>query len=310
MTTLPPLFIERLQNIIPAPYFDLSLESFSRTKVLSGRVNTLKDRPETIFRFFKEQHIEFSLIPWYEDAFMIHNLTQKEFNELEFIKKGHIYQQSLSSMLIPIILDPKPGDSILDMCAAPGGKTSQMAALMKDQGILIALENIRRRYYKLKAVLSLLKVQNASCYCLDARRFQTRLFFDKILIDAPCSCEGRFQAAQEKSFAFWSLRKIKEMQRKQRGLLFHGLGLLPPRGILVYATCTFAPEENEEVINWALQKMEGSVKLLPVKLAGAAVYPALRRWQDKIFHEDIQYCLRILPDQNMEGFFAAKFMRI
>ena len=133
--------------------------------------------------------------------------------------------------------------------------------------------------------------------------------FDKILVDAPCSSEGRFKIADKKTFAYWSLRKIKEMVHKQRGLLLNASRLLKPGGTLVYSTCTFAPEENEGVVNWLLKKTAGALKVEPVLLDDVVSYPAVEEWEGKIFNPAVRNCFRVLPTSEMEGFFITKIVK-
>lgn len=309
MAELPALFIQRLRDILSSSSFDSVLKSFYASRILSGRVNTLKTDVNFVWDFFRKHHVAFVSIPWYPEAFVIEDLTQEEFSCLDLVREGRIYQQSLSSMLPVLILDPKPGERVLDMCAAPGSKATQMAALMKNEGEIICLEKVRKRYYKLKSVIELLGAQNIHSYCLDARWFKAKDLFDKILVDAPCSSEGRFKTEDPKTSAFWSFRKIKELQRKQRGLLLGGLRLLKKGGELIYATCTFAPEENEEVVDWALKKMDGHCRLLLFELPGVDTYPILARWQNKTFSPSLSAAKRIFPNGRMEGFFIAKFVK-
>jgi len=210
-----------------------------------------------------------------------------------------------------LVLDPRGGENILDMCAAPGSKTTQMAALMQNQGTIVAIEAVRNRYYKLKAVTSLLGVENVIFKLMDGRSYRAReQLFDKILVDAPCSCEGRFKVEDPKTYRYWSLRKIREMTRKQKGLLLNASRLLKPEGRLVYATCTFAPEENEEVLNWLLKKTAGTIRVDKIHIKDISAYPARQQWQGKTFDRQIENCLRILPDEKMEGFFIAKLQKV
>ena len=205
-------------------------------------------------------------------------------------------------------LDPHPNQRILDLCAAPGSKTSQIAMLMQNKGYLKANEPIRQRLYRLKAVLQLTGAQ-AQISSTDGRRLKEHSgLYDRILVDAPCSCEGRFIINEPKSFAYWSVRKIKEMSHKQKGLLLNASRLLAPGGILVYATCTLAPEENEEVVDWFLRKSDARFELTPIHLEGVKTYPCLTEWQKRTYDSRIKAAARILPDERMEGFFIAKFI--
>jgi len=185
-----------------------------------------------------------------------------------------------------------------------------MAALMHNQGLIVAVEAIRNRYYRLKSVCSLLGVKNATSKLMDGRRFKPQgQLFDKILVDAPCSSEGRFNTAHPKTFAYWSPRKIKEMSRKQKGLLLAASRALKPGGTLVYSTCTFAPEENEAVVDWLLRKTEGAIELLPLQVDDVQSYPTLEDWQERTFSPEVHKCLRVLPAKDIEGFFLVKLIR-
>lgn len=150
--------------------------------------------------------------------------------------------------------------------------------------------------------------ENIDLRLMDGRRFQARgQLFDRILVDAPCSSEGRFRFEDKKTFAYWSLRKIKEMVEKQRGLLLNASRLLKPGGVMVYSTCTFAPEENEGVVDWLLRKTEGRLKVDEIGFQDIPRYPAVAEWQNKVYNKQVQNCLRVLPGKQMDGFFITKF---
>ncbi len=311
MNELPLLFLERLKKILPNGQFESAVKSlFNHNRFLSIRINSLKAEKEAAINTLLDNHIEFKEVPWYEEALILLNVSKRELQNTNLVAKGYIYIQGLSSMLPSLVLSPRPGEEILDMCAAPGSKTTQMASLMHNQGRIVSLENIKDRYYKLKAVIRELGATIVGCQLIDARKFHPHQLFDKALVDVPCSSEGRFKTFNQKTCAYWSLRKIKEMVRKQKGILLNACRLVKPQGTVVYSTCTFAPEENEGVINWVLKKMEGAVKIEPIKLADIKTYPALSQWQGKTFDAQIQNCLRILPDEAMEGFFIAKLVKI
>src|SRR3989338_1928022 len=137
MNSLPELFLARLQEIIPPDKYPSCLKSFSSPQPLIVRVNTLKILKEELLEFLRNLKIQFTEIPDVQDALELHNISSREWQETDIFKKGYVYCQGLSSMLPAIILDPKPGERILDMCAAPGSKTTQMAALMQNQGSIV-----------------------------------------------------------------------------------------------------------------------------------------------------------------------------
>jgi len=309
MKEIPPLFWERLRQIIPPENLDTVRQAFCAPRPVSVRVNTLKISLPAATAQLREKGVSFRFSPAIPEALVIDNVEGLARCE-DFFNQGLLYRQSLSSLLPVKVLAPNPGENVLDMCAAPGSKTTQMAAAMNNQGTIVALEAIRGRFYKLKAVLALLGANNVTCHVTDARRYKTTEGFDKILLDAPCSSEGRFSTLEPKTFAFWSPRKIKEMVRKQRRLLLQALRLVKPGGIVVYSTCTFSPEENEGVVDWVLRKTKFPVTVQPIALPAVSTYPAIQEWQEKRFDPRVAACFRVLPDEQGEGFFMVKIVRI
>ena len=303
-----PVFLERLKTIVGNEQYEPVVQSFSRPEVLSVRVNTLKTTPHEIFTQLKARNITVRELPWSAEALILEGITREELGRMDLTNDGLLYRQNLSSMLPVLALAPQSGERVLDMCAAPGSKTTQMAALMRNEGEIIAVEAIRGRYYKLRSVVTQMGATNVVLKLTDARRFRLPAPFDRILVDAPCSSEGRFKMDDPETCAYWSPRKIKEMVRKQRGLLLQATRLLKPGGTLVYATCTFAPEENEGVVDWLLRKTGGRLSLEPVRFAGVPNYPALESWSERIFNNRVKSCFRVLPNREMEGFFIAKFI--
>lgn len=304
------VFLDRLKTITGRERYDQVVVGFSRPDSLSVRVNTLKITRLDILPLLKERKISFREVSWSAEALILEGISREELGRIDLVNDGLLYRQSLSSMLPVVILDPKPGEVVLDMCAAPGSKTTQMATRMNNEGEITAVEAIRGRYYKLRSVAALMGARNVAFELTDARRFKPRQFFDKILVDVPCSCECRFKMDQPKTFAYWSPRKIKEMARKQKGLILQASRLLKPGGVLVYATCTFAPEENEEVIDWALRKTQGTLQVEPIALPKIPTYPAVSHWQGKTYDAQTRNCLRVLPSEDMEGFFIAKLAKL
>ena len=311
MTSLPLLFLKRLESIIPPDFFPQVEKNFSLPSRIVVRINTIKLTVDRALKTLAEKQIAFTPIPWLKEAVLLEKINPEELGQMDLIREGYLYRQALSSLLPSLILDPQSNDFILDLCAAPGSKTTQMAAQMQNQGSIIAIEPIRARYYKLKSVITQMGAENVSVKCLDGRRFRSAdRLFDKILLDVPCSTEGRFKTYDAKSYAYWSPRKIKEMAHKQRGLLLSASRLLKPDGILVYSTCTFAPEENEAIVDWFLRKTPVPFQVMPIELPRINRYPCILKWGKKLFNPQIENCLRILPDEIMEAFFVAKLRRL
>ncbi len=307
----PSLFLERLRLILPPREQEAVLSCFSSPPALSVRINTLKIGREACLAALRGIGVCFQEVPWWPLALIIDPDSAGLITALGYFEQGWLYRQSLASMLPVLALDPHPGERVLDMCAAPGSKTTQIAALLEGRGTLVAVEAVRSRFYKLKAVAAGLGAGNITYCCMDARRFRSKdALFDKILVDVPCSCETRFKSAEPKTYEYWSLRKIKEMVRKQRGIVLSASRLLNPGGVLVYATCTFAPEENEGVVDWLLRKDKGTWDVVPLDFPGLETTPALTRWEGREFDPRVAHCCRVLPTSKMEGFFMAKLIRV
>jgi 16S rRNA (cytosine1407-C5)-methyltransferase len=303
---LPPEFEFRLKEILPQRPESL----FKPSLYQCFRINTLKVSIGEAHELLAHRGIDFQKVGFCPYAVLVDKKGDKFKVSpfLDLVNDGLLYAQGLESLLPVMVLDPRPGERVLDLCAAPGSKTSQIAMHMQNTGFLKANEPIRQRLYKLKAVLQLSGAQ-AQISSVDGRRLKEHgELFDCILVDAPCSSEGRFRMDEPKSFAYWSLRKIKEMSHKQKGLLMNAGRLIKPSGVLVYATCTFAPEENEEVVDFVLRKTEGRFELVPIKMDGVKTYPGLNHWQKRTYNPRISQAMRILPDERMEGFFIAKFV--
>ncbi len=308
---IPQEFFERLKQIVPAELYNQVCSHFQRSLPVSLRVNLLKSSLAEAKTILGALGARLEDCPGVAEGLMISDWDPTQLRENSLIREGKLYQQSLASMLAVAALDPHPDDRVLDLCAAPGSKTSQIAARMNNSGTITAVEVIRDRYYKLRAVCALQGCRNVEFKCMDGRRFEAREgYYDRVLVDAPCSSEGRFRADQPKTFAYWSVRKIREMVKKQRGLLLNAARQLKAGGTLVYSTCTFAPEENEGVVDWFLRKSEGSFDVIAPQLRGIETCPALVSWQKKSFNEKVKDCLRILPGEKTQGFFMAKFLKV
>jgi len=304
---LPDKFIERVRRIFPENDFERLKEEFKSPENFAVRMNVLKRDPGAIKERLQKDGLFFLTSPILEETLLFDYDLRRDVLDHDLVGDGVLYPQSLSSQLTARVLDPRPDQRVLDLCAAPGSKTSHIAAIMKNSGGITAVDAVSKRVYKLRTVLKLLGVTNTVSRCLDGRRYRDRQMFDRILVDAPCSAEARFQADRPKSYAFWSERKIREMSRKQKGLLLNASRLLAPGGVMVYSTCTFAPEENEAVVDWLLRKTEGKLSVESVDINGVGRLPTVKQWRKKEFNPETGKCLRICPGGGWEGFFIAKF---
>ena len=307
---LPQRFVERLREIVDPTHFDEVLASFSRPKRVSFRVNTLKADVGTVAGALADQGFELESVPWFPEAFLISAEQKRQLTETSQWEEGQIYIQGLSSMLAPLVLAPQPDEKILDLAAAPGGKTTQIAAAMQNRGLLSAVEPIRNRFFRLQANVKRSGAEIVKFYQADGRTVgrKTPARFDRVMLDAPCSSESRFTTGDPESWAYWSERKIKEAARKQFGLLRSALDAVRPGGIVLYCTCSFAPEENELIVSRVLDQRH-DVELLPIDLPIENTQPGLTFWSGKEIDPRFRQCVRVLPNADFDGFFLARLTR-
>lgn len=303
---LPKDFIEDIYNNYTPLTVDKILSGMLGDRKTTVRVNTLKSNVQDVIREFKENNIKFDRIEWYKDALVIKNAKEKELQNLEIYQKGGIYLQSLSSMIPPLVLNPKPNEKVLDLTAAPGSKTTEISALMENKGYILAneLDSIRceRLRYNIEMQgANIVKVINKRGEKVGEEHKEE---FDKVLLDAPCSGEGRFLGNSPKTYRTWSKKTVNELAKLQKKLLKSAYEALKPGGVLVYSTCTLNKKENEEVLEWALENLE--LKLLDINLD---LREKLQGFNDGV-NKEISKAIRILPSKNMEGFFIAKFKKI
>ena len=311
MDSLPKEFINRLKQIIPEAHWDTVWNSFHTNKPLVLRINTLRTNKNIVENALNELAIPFQQIAWKCDALIVPLEYRSNVLSSDIYQQGLLYSQNLSSQLAPVVLDPQPGEEILDMCAAPGGKTSQIACMMQDKGRLAAVEKVKTRFFKMKANFKILQHHSIHTYQSDAvglwRKTPER--FDRVLLDAPCSSESRFQVSNPDSYSHWNKRKIKEASRKQKKLIYSAVNCLKPGGTLVYSTCSFAPEENEAVVNHILKSFPQQLIVEPIDVPVKNIQAGLTQWNDKVFNQSLKNSLRILPNELMDGFYICKIVK-
>jgi 16S rRNA (cytosine1407-C5)-methyltransferase len=313
--TLPAEFVERLRRIVPAAQWPSVWQSFQQERPPVLRVNTLRTTPEAMVAALEEEGINATPVSGKPDALTLPLVQRAEALASIPYRDGLLYSQNLASQMAPLALDPQPGEEVLDMCAAPGGKTLQLACLMRGKGRLAAVEKVKARYFKLKANLAQQQVDLVHTYLADGaglwRKVPER--FDRTLLDAPCSSEARFRAGQPETFAHWRRKKVTEMARKQKALLFSAIDVLKPGGVLLYSTCSFAPEENEATVDKALQRFGDAIQVEPIELplpdSLLNCQPGLSEWEGKAFDPQLAQALRILPNEHMEGFFLCRLRK-
>jgi len=315
MTTpmlLPPAFIQRLQHIIPPASLPEVWRSFSITRMACFRVNLLRCDTAQAEAALQAEGIDVRRCSFKHDTLFVTPQQRRQALASEACQKGWLYSQSLASQLCADALQAKSGETVLDMCAAPGGKTLQIACTMQGKGELLANEAVRKRFFKLHAVLQQQGTADFVTTLLgDGRALWRRFpeYFDRILVDAPCSTEARFRVDDAETFRYWSPRKIKEMRHKQKGLLRSAIRCLKPGGSIIYATCSFAPEENEQVISDALKQFPDQIEVAPLTLAGVQTMAGLTAWQKRRFPDALSHAVRVLPNQWSEAMFICRLVK-
>jgi NOL1/NOP2/sun family putative RNA methylase len=296
--------MERYREIIPD--FDAFLETLERPQPVTIRVNRLKATPEQVVDALRKRGFDVKPLPWNDWILQVEGEDSVAKTLEHWL--GWFYVQEASAATAVMALDPQPGERILDLCAAPGGKTTQMAELMSNTGLIVANDVTPKRLRALLANLSRIGIINTVVTQWDGRNYpDLGIEFDKVLIDAPCSAEGRVRENPDLKQGA-DINFIRSISGTQKGLLRRALELVKPGGIVVYATCTFAPEENEAVIAYAMQKVPS--ELLPINLPVPHA-PGLNEWQGREFGEAMRLCVRIYPHHlDSGGLFLAKLRRL
>lgn len=277
----------------------------------SLRLNPLRGDVQATLKELETFGWRGSAVPWCTNGYTIASDMQT-IRDSAAVAEGRVFIQNAASWLPVLMLDAQPNEYILDVCAAPGGKTSHIAAVTNNSAHIWANDNSRARLAKLQSNLARLDatVENYTLY--DATMLARKLSgqqFDKILLDAPCSGEGMMTLDNAKDFASWSVAHIKRLQQLQRRVLAQAWQLLRPGGTLVYSTCTMAPEEDEAVIDYLLRTND-DVSLVPIDLVLPNRVDTVQEWNGKAFAPELQGCMRLRPSEDIEAFFVCKLQKL
>lgn len=275
------------------------IEGYQTKRKTTLRINTIKSNIEEIKKELEKEKIEYETIKWSKEALIIKNADEKTIQEMEIYKNGKIYLQSLSSMLPPIILEPKEGTDILDMAAAPGGKTTQIAALTNNKAHITACEKNKIRAERLKYNVD---KQGATCVFImpkDSRFIDDFFSFDQILLDAPCSGSGTLDYNDANVEKYFTEQLIERSSKTQKTLLSKAIKLLKPGHEMVYSTCSILDCENEDVVSSVIKN--GNIEIVPINFEGMEKLP--------ILPTKISGTLCVKPTELYEGFFVAKIRK-
>ena len=297
---LPEFLIEKLKSQYGEELKNEIVDGYSKRRVTTFRVNTIKSNNDEIEQVLKSLNFEYEKPSWSEDAYILKNNSEQDIENLDIYKDGKIYLQSLSSMLPPIVLNPKEGKDILDMAAAPGGKTTQMAALSNNKAHITACEMNNIRIEKLKYNI---EKQGASCVYImqkDSRQIDDFFSFDQILLDSPCSGSGTLYTEDPNINKYFTTVLVEKSIKAQFALLKKALRILKPGEEMVYSTCSILKDENEEIVKKAM--MTAKCEIVKIEFDGMQELP--------ILPTQIEGTLCVMPTEQYEGFYIAKIRKL
>ena len=291
---------ETLQKQYSREDIERIYQGYSAKRWVSLRINTIKVESDELKQKLIDENVIFEEVPWSNVALIIKNKTENDIRELDIYKNGEIYLQSLSSMLPPIVMQPQPNEDILDMAAAPGGKTTQIAALVNNEARITACEMNAIRTERLRYNI---EKQGASSSVFvmqkDSRNIDDFFSFDRILLDAPCSGSGTLNLNNQEVFKYFTPKLVEKSAKTQLALLRKALKILKPGKELVYSTCSILSCENEDIVAKALQTT--NAEIVPIEFAGMDFVP--------ILPSKIPGTLCVCPNEYYEGFFMAKIRK-
>ena len=295
---LPQALSDRLTQQFGPGALTAMLKAFDKPRLPTFRVNTLKATDESVMDTLRDDGIAFERVKEIPHAFKVKNRTDAELLEHALMTSGQIYMQGLTSMIPPLLMELKPTDAVLDLCAAPGSKTSEIAALTNNQARVLAMEDNEIRHQKLLNTLRIQGATNVEGRLGDSGQLHKELpeTFDKILADVPCSAEGRIDFRDLRTYKYWSEKNIIAHAKLQRRLLRSAVACLKPGGTLVYSTCTLAPEENELMIGWLITEFP-FMKPVNITIPLRNSRPTAHK------------TVTLLPSDEAEGFFVAKLVK-
>lgn len=289
---IPQFLKEKIEKEYGLEILNKIETGFIEEKPVTLRVNTIKSNAEKVKIELEKNNIEYEIVEWNKSAFIIKNVKEEEIRKLDIYNNGEIYLQSLSSMIPAIIIDPKERENILDMTAAPGGKTSQMAAIANNKVFLTACEKNKIRLDRLQYNMQKQGVKNINIMQEDSRKLSNYFSFDKILLDAPCSGSGTENIFNSN----FTEELIKRSCKTQEELLTKALSILKHGGEMVYSTCSILKEENEEILNKVLKKFKAQI--VPIQIPK----------EIPVLPTSIDGVVTICPTKLYEGFFVAKIL--
>lgn len=272
---------------------------FEAQRAVTLRANRIKTDVQTVRAKLEEKGIGTQPVSWSEDALIVRDVREDALTALDLYENGEIYLQSLSSMIPPVLLGAKPDENILDMAAAPGGKTTQIAALTGNRAMITACEMNKIRADRLRYNVQRQGATRVTVMNIDSRNMDDMFSFDRILLDAPCSGSGTVQLNNPRSKGQFNKANLDKTTKAQETLLLKALRLLRPGSEMIYSTCSVLEQENEGIVRRVLKRANAEV--VPLDLTAFSDVPQLP--------VSIPGTLCVCPDMLYEGFFVAKLRR-
>ncbi len=291
------IFEKRINKINPE-----ILNGLKEKKEFSFRINKLRAGLEIIDVLKEDGYIP-KPVEWYKYAFILPIEKRKKIIKSSPYTKNEIYIQNLSSIIAALNLNTKENDWVLDLAAAPGGKSLIFSEMAKK---VSAVEPDKKRFFRMKRNFKEHGAKNIQTYNKDGRFVYkaTGEMFDKVFLDAPCSSEAHIDGV----VTWWNLRRVKRFSKLQKELIISAYECLKPGGVMIYATCTFSPEENEENIDFLLNKYPNA-EILEVNLPIKNIQEGITNWENKTYSNEVKKAVRILPKGAYSGFFFCKIRK-
>ena len=288
------------------PDYQGFLEALHRPMPTHLRVNLLKTAVAPVIKKMNDRGITLIPVTKSDPSLFFAPDPGLKGNFLDHVL-GYIHFQALTSCLTSLALSPLPESLVLDLCASPGGKSSHMAQLMENTGVIVANEPDLKRQVPLSHNLSRLGVLNTVVTRYQAQEFTLRQKFDYVLADVPCSGEGRFRFPGNTVW-YGEPKHAERLHDLQKRIISRAFDLLRTGGIMVYSTCTYNPLENEEIVDGLLKERRGA-ELLPIE-CGFPYSSGVLSWDRKVYEAELQKAARFYPHQlDSVGFFVAKISR-
>lgn len=301
-------FRQRAAEILGLREADVT-DLFRGARATSARVNRL--HADSTSSELTSKVSSLAPVSWCRDAFLCTGELRCS-EMVPFTHDGRVYLQNASSLIPVVALAPRPGERIIDVSAAPGGKAFHIAARVANDCDLWLNDSSKPRAEKLRLLADIYGVRYSHLTTEPAQYIDKSLpaqSFDRILLDAQCSGEGRVDLRRSDALRYWSTERIEKYKYLQTKMLDAAYRLLRPGGTIVYSTCTLAPEENEYPVSQVLGR-HADLDLEPIDFREPNFRPGLEKWRGHRFDPRLERAVRVVPDEEFEGFFTAKLTRL